>query len=148
MSKSETSRILSVSALPYSGRSALRRGNTNLAEQLNSGNPEPVPDSLAPFHKASPSERDRRVRDVLQWAHWFYRQGDCSMCGAIDRAVSGGSGDPAGEYAKLSLRRILLELNLVAWESHPNRTRQDVHRLFRKAIGKLSPHAGGWRVTR
>jgi hypothetical protein len=94
---------------------------------------------------ASPSERTRRVRDVLLRGWRLYRAGSISMVDAISDAAGT---DAAGEYAKISLRRVLLELNLTAWEEHPHRTRDDVHRLFRKAIGRLTPHRGGWLVRR
>lgn len=103
------------------------------------------PDALAPFHKASASEKQRRVRDVLQWAHSIYRRGGASMVEAVSEAAAGSA---TGYYALVELRRVLLELNLVAWEQHPHRTRADVHRAFKKAIGRLTPHRGGWRVTR
>lgn len=126
---------------------ALPRRNTNLAEVLNSEDVGAVgaPDALAPFHLASAPEKQRRIRDVLRLAWRLYRDGDVSMVDAISRVADNS---PAGEYAKISLRRILLELNLSAWEAHPNRTRDDVHCLFRKAIGRLSPRRGGWRVAR
>jgi hypothetical protein len=104
-----------------------------------------VPDALKPFHLASPAERARRVRDVLLMAWRVYRRGGISIVNSINEAASSSA---VGEYAKISLRRVLLELNLDAWESHPARSRDDVHRLFRKAIGRLTPHRGGWRVTR
>lgn len=128
--------------------SGLPDGYSNLAQALNSANSPAsvgVPDALAPFHAASIDERTRRVRDVLQWAWRIYRAGKSTMVDSIDTAAAGSA---TGPYAKISLRRILLELNLAAWESHPARTRREVHALFRKAIGKLTPHRGGWRVTR
>lgn len=64
------------------------------------------------------------------------------MVDAVGKVTLGAE----AEYAKISLRRILLELNLTAWETHPNRTRCDVHKLFKKAIGRLTPHRGGWLV--
>lgn len=141
------SRLLSDSDYGLAGRCPLPPGNGNLAERLNSGKAPSVgaPDALAPFHLASPAEKQRRVRDVLRLAWSIYREGGRSMCAAIDAASEGMA---AREMAKISLRRILLELNLSAWESHPHRTRDDVHRLFRKAIGRLTPHRGGWRVAR
>jgi hypothetical protein len=139
-------------SLSDSGRSLavafpLPPGNGNLAVALDSRNPPPVgvPDALAPFHLASPAERMRRVRDVLRIAWRIYRDGKRSMCDSIDDAAAGSA---TGPFAKISLRRILLELNLSAWESHPARTRADVHALFRRAIGRLTPHRGGWRISR
>jgi hypothetical protein len=120
----------------------------NLAESLDSRKAEgvgDVPDALAPFHLASFPERNRRVRAVLVRAWKIYRAGDCSMPDAVTEAAAGSA---EGEYAKMSLRRILLELNLTAWETHPTRTRDDVHRLFRKAINRLAHRTGGWRVSR
>lgn len=138
---------LSDSAPALAGSYRLPLGNSNLAVALNSGNSPNVgvPDALAPFHQASPAERTRRVRDVLMVARRIYARGGISMCDAVTAAADGSA---VGEYAKISLRRVLLELNLAAWEAHPNRTRRDVHALFRKAIGKLTPHRGGWRVAR
>lgn len=73
----------------------------------------------------------------------IYARGGISMTDAIGAA---DRTSPVAEYAKISLRRILLELNLTAWQEHPIRTRADVHALFRKAIGRLTPHRGGWLV--
>jgi hypothetical protein len=129
----------------FSTRCSLRASNTGCAVALSDAPRRPqVPDALAPFHLASVDERTRRVRDVLGWAWSIYRRGGLSMCDAINAAAEGNA---AGEYAKITLRRILLELNLTAWERHPNRTRRDVHGLFRKAINKLGGHRGGWRVS-
>jgi hypothetical protein len=61
-------------------------------------------------------------------------------------AISLVGHDASVEYAKIALRHTLRELNLSAWESHPNRTRADVHALFRKTIGRLTPRRGGWHV--
>lgn len=142
----EHSRLLSDVRRAVAHARALPSGSTNLAVALNSVNSAPgVPDPLQPFHLASPQERTRRVRDVLRNAWRLYRKGGLSISASVNAAADGSA---AGEYAKVSLRRILLELNLDAWESHPNRTREDAHRLFRKAIGKLTPHRGGWRVAR
>lgn len=147
----ERIRLLSdVEALVSAGyvltRGSLRPSNT---QRQNRENPDYMgngaPDALKPFRLASVDERTRRVRDVLTWAWAIYRRGDVSIVDAIDEAANGGA---VGEYAKRALRRILLELNLPAWEAHPNRTRADVHRLFRKAINKLTPHRGGWQVSR
>lgn len=126
----------------YAG-SSLPSGNGQ--PSISGGIQIPVPDSLAPFHLASSAERARRVRDVLLMAHRVYRRGGISLVNSVNEAATSSA---VGEYAKISLRRVLLELNLDAWESHPNRTRDDVHRLFRKTIGRLTPHRGGWRVTR
>jgi hypothetical protein len=65
----------------------------------------------------------------------------------VDAINDAAAGMAEGEFAKISLRRILLELNLTAWEQHPHRTRRDVHALFRKAINRLATHRGGWRVS-
>lgn len=109
------------------------------------GAPEiPVPDSLQSFHLASPDERRRRVRRVLVQAFVLWRAGGTTMVDAV-REV--GDGRAAGEYALRELRHVLLELNLTAWESHPVRLRADVHSLFRRTIGRLTPHRGGWRVN-
>lgn len=83
---------------------------------------------------------------MLLRAWKIYRRGAVSMVDSINEA--NGMQDAAGEFAKISLRRILLELNLTAWEQHPHRTRDDVHKLFRKAINRLAQHRGGWRVGR
>lgn len=116
----------------------------NLSD-LNGGIRIGEPDALAPFHKASADEKRRRIRDVLQWGHSIYRRGGASMVEAVSEAAAGSA---TGYYALVELRRVLLELNLVAWEQHPHRTRADVHRAFKKAIGRLTPHRGGWRVSR
>jgi hypothetical protein len=136
-------RLLSDLPPPDYGRSRLPAGN--VAVRLSGDFQLPPPDALAPFHKASPSERSRRVRDVLLRAWRVYRAGERSMVDAINDAAAGMA---EGEFAKISLRRILLELNLTAWEQHPHRTRRDVHALFRKAINRLATHRGGWRVSR
>lgn len=46
----------------------------------------------------------------------------------------------------MEMRHVLHELNLPAWESHPARLRAEVHSLFRRTIGRLTPHSGGWNV--
>lgn len=127
--------------------STLRNGSANLALRLNYQNPATalVPDALAPLHLASPAERQRRVRDVLKWAWRIYAADAISMIAAVMEAAAGA---PTSYYALVELRRVLLAVNLVDWEKHPHRTRADVHRLFRKAITRLSPHSGGWRVSR
>lgn len=66
------------------------------------------------------------------------------MLDAVDRACRGS--DAEREYAKIELRRTLLTLDLQAWESHPFRVRGDVKALLRRAVGRLTPHRGGWRV--
>ena len=141
----EQSRLLSALDAVLADAKTLPGGNGNLAAVLNSGKAVRVPDALASFHLASPQEKARRVRDVLVRAWRVYRRGERSM---LDSINDGAGVDAAGEYAKISLRRILLELNLTAWETHPARSRDDVHALFRKAIGKLTPHRGGWVVAR
>lgn len=102
-----------------------------------------VPDSLAPFYRATPEERKRRIRRVLVQAWAEYRRGEFGLVDSIG-FVSQGAAE--GEYAKRALRAVLLHLNLGEWESHPARVRADVHRLFRVAIGRLTPHRGGWSV--
>lgn len=136
-----------VSAGSHSTRHGSPFGNANLAVAIESGNPAyvGVPDALAPFHLASPSERQRRTRDVLQWAWKVYARGGKSLVESVREAAAGS---PVGAFALQQMRHVLLELNLPAWEAHPNRTRADVHRLFRKTISRVSPHRGGWRVTR
>lgn len=105
-----------------------------------------VPDTLAPFHLASQGERRRRVRDVLAWAWRIYsRDRVTSMLKAVEVAADGSA---TGPYALVEIRKTLLEINLPAWESHPNRKRRDVHAAFRKTIGRLTPHRGGWTVRR
>lgn len=56
------------------------------------------------------------------------------------------AGNVAGHYALVELRHVLLELDLDAWEQHPVRVRADVRSLFRRTIGRLTPHRGGWHV--
>lgn len=135
-------RLLSDVAAPKYRNSALPASNVGAAIPAETR----IPDALAPFHLATPPERARRARDVLLLAWRIYRKGELSMVDSINAAAA--PCDAAGEYAKISLRRILLELNLNAWESHPTRTRRDVHALFRRTIGKLTPHRGGWLVRR
>lgn len=137
-------RLLSDAPTADYQRSAEVRGN--LAVALSGEIQSPVPDALRPFHLASAQEKTRRVRAVLVAAWRVYREGGRSMVDSINAASD--LRDAAGEFAKISLRRVLLELNLSAWESHPARTRRDVHALFRKVIGKLTPHRGGWLVAR
>lgn len=104
----------------------------------------PRPDALQPFHLASPDERRRRIRRVLikAWSQW--RFGELNLVDAVREA--GGPGAEA-EYALTELRRVLLEINLWQWEAHPARVRADVTALFRRAIGRLTPHRGGWRCS-
>lgn len=82
---------------------------------------------------------------MLRWAARIYKRGDVKLVESVREA---GDGSPVSEYALIELRRVLLQLNLPDWEAHPNRSREDVHRLFRKAIGRLTPHRGGWQVSR
>lgn len=112
---------------------------------LTGENKVALPDALTPFHLASQEERHRRVREVLVRAHDIYRAGELSMVDSINEATRPGS--CVGEYAKITLRRILLELNLTAWEQHPARLRQEVHSLFKRAIGRVTPHRGGWNPS-
>lgn len=136
------SRLLSdVAAAEYSD-SELRPGNVLSRGCGEIGIQEP--DALAPFHRASPQEKQRRIRDVLQWAHAIYKGGGVSL---VESVQSAGEGSATVYYALVELRRVLLELDLSAWEKHPHRSRMDVHRLFLKAIGKLTAHRGGWRVS-
>lgn len=104
-----------------------------------------MPDDLAPFHRASSAERDRRVRRVLRQAWRVYAEGELSLVQSVRRATENMA---ESEFALRKMRRVLFEINLVAWEEHPNRTRADVHALFRKAISRGAPHRGGWRVSR
>jgi hypothetical protein len=104
----------------------------------------PRPDALQPFHLASPAERCRRVRRVLLQAFLLWRAGGKTMVTAVREAADGRA---SGEYALIELRRVLLELDLIAWESHPARLRSDVRTLFRRTIGRLTPHRGGWHVN-
>lgn len=122
--------------------------SAKLAESANSRNPSVVqapPDALAPFHRASRQERDRRVCDVLRAAAAIYRRGEKNLRESIDEAD--GSSQVVGEYAKRYLRLLVGDLNLDRWENDPLRLRRDVHRLLRRAIGRLAPHGGGWFVA-
>jgi hypothetical protein len=85
------------------------------------------------------------VRRVLIAARKKYQAGAQSMLDCIDEAANGGA---EGWYAKQELRRFLLQLNLPDWERHPSRLREEVHALFRRVIGRLTPHRGGWQVAR
>jgi predicted GNAT superfamily acetyltransferase len=122
-------------------------GNTNLALAAAPANSlgVGVPDALAPFHCASPAERRRRVRDVLQWAWRIYAGGGFSVVDAT-REAAGGSA--VAHFALVELRKTLLQIDIDAWEQHPHRIRGDVHRLFKRTISAVSPHRGGWRVSR
>ena len=113
---------------------------------LSGENKVALPDALTPFHLASQDERHRRVREVLVRAYELFRGGGMSMVASINAACVAPS-SPAGEYAKIVLRRILLELNLTAWEEHPARLRSEIHSLFKRAIGRVTPHKGGWNPS-
>jgi hypothetical protein len=115
-----------------------------LVRSLREAPETPAPDELQPFHLASPAERTRRVRRVLLagYATWTKRGH------SIIDAVRAGADGPEAEYALRQLRLTLLQLDIGGWETHPMRTRADVRRLFRKTIGRLSPHRGGWVTTR
>lgn len=104
-----------------------------------------MPDELLPLHKAPQQERTRRTAGVLLkgWAVW--RKGELSIIHAVREA--GGKNFAIAEFGLRQLRRTLFELDLDAWERHPNRTRGDVRRLFKKTIGRLGPHRGGWIVA-
>lgn len=65
----------------------------------------------------------------------------------VEAVRDAADGAATGEYALIEMRRLLLHLNLVDWESHPARLRSEVQSVFRRAIGKLTPHRGGWRAT-
>ena len=80
---------------------------------------------------------------VKAWALWRFR--DRTLVDAVRESADGGA---EGEYALMEMRKVLLEINLVAWAAHPARARRDVHQLFRRAIGRLTPHRGGWRTTK
>lgn len=103
------------------------------------------PDALQPFHLASKAERSRRLCRVLRLGWKLWSLGDRSIIDATREAAGGGA---EGHYALNEMRCVLLELNLDHWEHHPNRSRRDVHALFRKAIGRLATHLGGWQVRR
>lgn len=103
-----------------------------------------MPDELQPFHLASPSERNRRIRRRLVAALVVWRKGGISLVDAVRHGCP--PEDPSAEYALQVMRRVLLELNLPAWEAHPARLRSDIRNLFRRAIGRVDVHRGGWRV--
>lgn len=65
------------------------------------------------------------------------------MVAAVRAAADGAA---VAEYALHEMRKVLFEINLPAWEAHPARLRSDVHALFRRTIGRLTPHRGGWNV--
>jgi hypothetical protein len=84
------------------------------------------------------------VRRVLVKAWALWRFGERELVDSVREASDAGA---EGEYGLLEMRRVLLEINLVAWAAHPARTRRDVHQLFRRAIGRLTLHRGGWHAT-
>lgn len=114
-----------------------------LVRSLSGDSQVQPPPQLLPFHQASPVERRRRCRFVLANAFLIWRRGGISLTESVREAAAGTA---AGEYALIEMRHVLCELNLPAWETHPHRVRADVHRLFRKTIGRLTPHRGGWHV--
>lgn len=116
-----------------------------LVRSLSGDSQVQPPDELQPFHLASEKERRRRVRRVLIAGYTTWRKGGFT----IPEAIAEVAGVTAvGYYALIELRRFLLELDILAWEKHPVRLRADVRNLFRRAIGRLSPHRGGWTVRR
>ena len=136
--------------LPFARKHPGQISDNILVRWLSRISQVPPPDALRPFHLASEGERRRRVRRVLVEARRSYRSGAVSVLDAIDDAAAplAGVEQAAGEYAKIELRRTLLEINLHAWERHPARLRADVHSALRRTIGRLTPHRGGWLVRR
>lgn len=118
-------------------------GRRRLENALSGNSHVPLPDALQPFHLASAKERARRTRRVLCGAWVIWARGGWTLIDAVREAAEGTA---VGEYALQAMRRCLLELNLDAWERHPFRVRADVRALFRRTIGRLTPHRGGWRV--
>jgi len=118
----------------------------NLLERRLSATPAAMPDELQPFHLASAGERNRRIRRTLVEAFvvWRAAAGEVSMVDAV--RMAGGEQFAIAEHGLQVMRRVLLELNLTAWEEHPARLRSDVRALFRRAIRKVDVHRGGWRV--
>lgn len=80
---------------------------------------------------------------MLARAFVIWRRGGSTMIEAVREAADGAA---TGEYALIEMRRLLLHINLAEWESHPTRLRAEVHSVFRRSIGRLTPHRGGWRV--
>lgn len=116
---------------------------TRLVRSLSGVSGVPLPDELQPFHLASPNERRRRIRRTLVGGLVVWRKGGVSL---VDAVRSYASSDATAEYALREMRHVLCELNLPAWEAHPNRVRADVRALFKKAIRRVDVHRGGWRV--
>jgi hypothetical protein len=80
---------------------------------------------------------------LVGWSIW--RRGDASMVDAVREAAEGGA---VAHYALMRLRFIANDLDLQGWEQYRYRTRRDAHAVFRRAIGQLTPHRGGWNVAR
>lgn len=114
-----------------------------LVRSLSGDSQVPPPDELLPFHKAPPLERRRRCRHVLLNAFLIWRRGGISLVESVREAAGGGA---AAEYALQEMRKVLFEINLPAWESHPARLRSEVRSLFKRTAGRLKPHCGGWHV--
>jgi hypothetical protein len=77
------------------------------------------------------------------WSIW--RAGELSIVHAVREAA--GANFNIAFHALAEMQHCLCEVDLFAWESHPHRVRWDVHRLFKKAIGRVTPHRGGHHVT-
>jgi hypothetical protein len=120
--------------------------NGNLLEEaLSRVSGIPSPDELLPLHLAPAVERRRRVLRVLRSGYSIWRRGDCTLVEAVREA--GGENFALSHLALVEMRRLLLHLDLVSWESHPARLRSEVHSVFKRAIGRLTPHSGGHLVT-
>lgn len=65
------------------------------------------------------------------------------MVAAVREESSCGA---AAEYALRELRMFLHQLDLTSWETHPNRLRAEISSVFKRTIGRVSVHRGGWRV--
>lgn len=102
-----------------------------------------MPEELQAFHLASPNERRRRIRRTLAAGFVIWRRGGISMVEAVREA---GAGAATSEYALRELRKLLGTLDLSGWESFPNRLRAEVSSAFKRAIGRITVHRGGWVV--
>lgn len=84
-----------------------------------------------------------RARIVLLSAADLYREKRGTLLDCIKLAANDFLD---AEFARRVLRGVLWTQNLVEWEAHPMRRRNDVWRVLRIAIRWCSRRAGGWRV--
>jgi hypothetical protein len=105
-----------------------------------------VPDAIAPYARASATEKLRRSCAVLKLARGFYRAGGITIYDALMRA---GDGQPQGVWARQIFQAAIGALDIDAWDPRYNPTtrRADVYETFDRCITACRDLRGGWRVS-